>query len=50
MGGILGSALVGLSPILALEITIQLHIYVLSLTVVFGILGVLLLFKRTFHV
>ena len=50
MGGILGSALVGLSPILALEITIQLHIYVLSLTVVFGILGALLLLKRTFHV
>ena len=50
MGGVLGSSLIGLSPILALEITIQLHIYVLSLTMVFGILGVLLLFKRTFHV
>ena len=50
MGGVLGSSLIGLSPILALEITIQLHIYVLSLTVVFGILGALLLFKRTFHV
>ena len=50
MGGVLGSSLIGLSPILALEITIQLHIYVLSLTMVFGILGVLLLFKRTFDV
>ena len=39
-GGIIGSTLVGLSPILALEMTIQLHIYVLSLTAVFGILGV----------
>ena len=50
MGGVLGSSLIGLSPILALEITIQLHIYVLSLTMVFGILGVLLLIKRTFDV
>ena len=50
LGGILGSALIGLSPILALEITIQLHIYVLSLTMVFGILGSLLLLKRTLHV
>ncbi len=50
IGGVLGSSLIGLSPILALEITIQLHIYVLSLTMVFGILGVLLLFKRTFDV
>ncbi|MEC8694256.1 MAG: lysylphosphatidylglycerol synthase domain-containing protein [Pseudomonadota bacterium] len=48
-GGIIGSTFVGLSPILALEMTIQLHIYVLSLTVVFGILGVLLLLKRTLH-
>jgi len=48
-GGIIGSTLVGLSPILALEMTIQLHIYVLSLTAVFGILGVLLLLKRTLH-
>lgn len=48
-GGIIGSALVGLSPILALEMTIQLHIYVLSLTAVFGILGVLMLLKRTLH-
>ena len=50
MGGVLGSGLIGLSPILALEITIQLHIYVLSLTVVFGIIGFLLLLKRTLHV
>ena len=48
-GGIIGSTLVGLSPILALEMTIQLHIYVLSLTAVFGILGVLMLLKRTLH-
>ena len=48
-GGILGSALIGLSPIVALEMTIQLHIYVLSLTAVFGILGALLLLKRTIH-
>ncbi len=48
-GGIIGSTLVDLSPILALEMTIQLHIYVLSLTAVFGILGVLLLLKRTLH-
>jgi uncharacterized membrane protein YbhN (UPF0104 family) len=48
-GGIIGSALMGLSPVLALEMTIQLHIYVLSLTAVFGILGVLLLLKRTLH-
>jgi uncharacterized membrane protein YbhN (UPF0104 family) len=48
-GGIIGSTLVGLSPVLALEMTIQLHIYVLSLTAVFGILGVLLLLKRTLH-
>ena len=48
-GGIIGSTFVGLSPILALEMTIQLHIYVLSLTAVFGILGVLLLLKRTLH-
>ena len=48
-GGILGSTLTGLSPILALEMTIQLHIYVLSLTAVFGILGSLLLLKRTFN-
>lgn len=49
VGGILGSALIGLSPIVALEMTIQLHIYVLSLTAVFGILGALLLLKRTIH-
>lgn len=48
-GGIIGSTLMGLSPVLALEMTIQLHIYVLSLTAVFGILGVLLLLKRTLH-
>jgi uncharacterized membrane protein YbhN (UPF0104 family) len=48
-GGIVGSTLMGLSPVLALEMTIQLHIYVLSLTAVFGILGVLLLLKRTLH-
>ena len=48
-GGIIGSTLMGLSPVLALEMTIQLHIYVLSLTAVFGILGVLLLSKRTLH-
>jgi uncharacterized membrane protein YbhN (UPF0104 family) len=48
-GGIMGSTLMGLSPVLALEMTIQLHIYVLSLTAVFGILGVLLLLKRTLH-
>ena len=48
-GGIIGSALMGLSPVLALEMTIQLHIYVLSLTAVFGILGVFLLLKRTLH-
>jgi len=48
-GGIIGSTFMGLSPILALEMTIQLHIYVLSLTAVFGILGVLLLLKRTLH-
>ena len=46
-GGILGSAFMGLSPVVALEMTIQLHIYVLSLTAVFGILGALLLLKRT---
>jgi uncharacterized membrane protein YbhN (UPF0104 family) len=45
-GGILGSAVIGLSPVVALEMTIQLHIYVLSLTAVFGILGTLLLMKR----
>jgi len=48
-GGIIGSTFMGLSPVLALEMTIQLHIYVLSLTAVFGILGVLLLLKRTLH-
>ena len=48
-GGIIGSTIMGLSPVLALEMTIQLHIYVLSLTAVFGILGVLLLLKRTLH-
>jgi uncharacterized membrane protein YbhN (UPF0104 family) len=48
-GGILGSAFMGLSPVVALEMTIQLHIYVLSLTAVFGILGALLLLKRTIH-
>jgi uncharacterized membrane protein YbhN (UPF0104 family) len=48
-GGIIGSTLMGLSPVLALEMTIQLHIYVLSLTAVFGILGILLLLKRTLH-
>lgn len=48
-GGILGSALSGLSPVVALEMTIQLHIYVLSLTAVFGILGASLLVKRTIH-
>ena len=48
-GGVIGSALTGVPPIIALEMTIQLHIYVLSLTAVFGILGCSLLLKRTLN-
>ncbi|MDB9863452.1 flippase-like domain-containing protein [Litorivicinus sp.] len=48
-GGALGASLAGQSPLAGLELAIQLHLYVLSLTLLFGILGGLLLLKRTIH-
>ena len=48
-GGVLGATLVGQSMIEGLTLTIQLHVYVLSLTALFGILGSLLLLKRTLN-
>jgi len=48
-GGVLGATLTGQNALTGLELAIQLHVYVLSLTLVFGILGTLLLTKRTFH-
>ena len=49
IGGVMGSAFMGILAITGLALTIQLHIFVLSLTAVFGILGVLLLLKRMLH-
>ena len=48
-GGILGATFGGQSAMTGLTLAIQLHVYVLSLTAVFGILGALLLTKRTFN-
>lgn len=48
-GGMLGATLSGQTAITGLELAVQLHVYVLSLTAVFGILGALLLMKRTLH-
>lgn len=48
-GGMLGATLAGQSARLGLELAVQLHLYVLSLTLVFGILGALCIFKRTTH-
>lgn len=48
-GGILGGALMGQTAVVGLALSVQLHLYVLSLTAVFGILGALLLAKRTVH-
>lgn len=48
-GGVFGAALLGVTVTESLTLTVQLHLYVLSLTVVFGILGYFLLLKRTFN-
>lgn len=48
-GGMLGATLSGQTAITGLGLAVQLHVYVLSLTAVFGILGALLLTKRTLH-
>jgi uncharacterized membrane protein YbhN (UPF0104 family) len=48
-GGVIGASASGLSPVQGLELSIQLHLYVLSLTALFGILGTLILMKRTIH-
>ena len=48
-GGVIGSAFMGILPATGLALTLQLHIYVLSLTAVFCILGFLLLLKRILH-
>ena len=48
-GGVIGSTFMGILPATGLALTLQLHIYVLSLTAVFGILGLLLLLKRTLN-
>ena len=48
-GGVIGSTFIGILPATGLALTLQLHIYVLSLTAVFGILGFLLLLKRTLN-
>ncbi len=48
-GGVLGSVLMGQTALIGLQLSVQLHLYVLSLTCVFGILGALLLAKRTVH-
>jgi len=48
-GGVFGAALLGVTVTESLTLTVQLHLYVLSLTVIFGILGYFLLLKRTFN-
>jgi uncharacterized membrane protein YbhN (UPF0104 family) len=48
-GGVIGASTYGLSPVQGLELAIQLHLYVLSLTILFGILGCLIVITRTTH-
>lgn len=48
-GGILGGRLSGTALADGFALTVQLHLFVLGLTCVFGILGALMLLKRTRH-